>query len=656
QNKTAKETVKITEQRIINAQKFILGSSAVIFFIAMAWGFFISRLISKPIKELSDATGQIGKGQLDVKIEATSKDEIGQLAVSFNKMIKALQLITVSRDAFASEVAERKKASESLRKSEEKLSGIVNSITDSMIIVDEQYNVVWNNYIAVEIFGADMVGKKCYKAYHGRDEVCEQCIAVACFKDGKVHDFETTITEADGGQISFWCTASVAAWHEDGRPKMVVEFLRNITERKQAEKALQGAYDQAIIYAEHLKEQIEERTRAVEAKEKLETQLLRSQKMEAIGTLAGGIAHDFNNLLQVISGYAQLLLLKKDVKDTDYLYLKQIDESTQKATELTKQILIFGRKVESKLIALSLNQEIIKIHKLFQRTIPKMIDIELHLAEDLKFINADPLQLEQILMNLGLNARDAMPDGGKLTFETKNLVLDEAYCKTHVDFVPREYVLLEISDTGHGIDKETLEHIFEPFYTTKKTGKGTGLGLAIVYGIVGSHGGHIICYSEPGQGATFKIYFPALLMDGIEQGLEPEDEAVIRGGHETLLIIDDEETLRNQGRDMLAKYGYTAITSETGERAIEIYEKEKDRIDLVILDIGMPGMGGYKCLEQLVKIDPEIKVIVASGYTTSARVEELLKFGAADFIDKPYRLRDMFQRIRRVLDQDRSSL
>ena len=268
---TAREAVKATKQSVTHTRNFILGSSAVIFSIALVWGFFISRFISKPIKELSEAVVLIGKGQLDVQIEPTSKDEIGQLAISFNKMVNDLQAITVSRDAFASEVVERKKAAEALQKSEEKLAGIVDSVADVMIMVDDQYNVAWNNKISVEMFGSDTVGKKCYRVFQGRDEVCKQCIVKACFEDGKVHEFETEIVGMDGNQISFWGTASVAARDEDGRPMMVVEFLRDIAERKQAEKALQTTYDQAIIYAEQLKEQIEVRTQAEEAKEQLES-------------------------------------------------------------------------------------------------------------------------------------------------------------------------------------------------------------------------------------------------------------------------------------------------------------------------------------------------------------------------------------------------
>ena len=561
-------------------------------------------------------------------------DEIQQLSFTFNEMTENL---SKSRD----EIITAKDYTEN----------IIKSMIDTLIVADPDAKIKTINKATSDLLGyseEELIGNPVATIFE--EELSKGSGLKELIKKGFVINVAKTYLAKEGRRIPVLFSGSMMR-DQDGRIAGIVCVARDITEHKRAEEAIKTAYDQAIIYAEQLKEQIEERIRAEEAKEKLETQLLHAQKMEAIGTLAGGIAHDFNNLLQVISGYVQLLLMRKDVKDTEHLYLKQIDESARKASELTKQLLIFGRKVESKLITLSLNQEIIEIYKLFQRTIPKMIDIELDLAENLKLINADPVQLEQIMMNLGLNAKDAMPDGGKLTFETKNVVLDQVYCRTHVDIVPGEYVELKISDTGYGMDKGTLEHIFEPFYTTKETGKGTGLGLAIVYGLVESHGGHIMCYSEPGQGTTFKIYFPALLMEDVEQGLKPGEEAVILGGHETVLIVDDEEALRNQGRDMLAKYGYTAITAESGERAIEIYEKEKDRIDLVILDIGMPGIGGYKCIEQLVKIDPEIKVIIASGYATSDRVEEMLKSGAADFIDKPYRLTDMLKKVREVLDQ-----
>ncbi|GAI75457.1 unnamed protein product, partial [marine sediment metagenome] len=336
----------------------------------------------------------------------------------------------------------------------------------------------------------------------------------------------------------------------------------------------------------------------------LEAQLLHAQKMEAVGTLTGGIAHDFNNILQSISGYIQLLLMRKGDDGPDLDYLDQIDGSIQRASELIRQLLLFSRKVESKLRPVDLNRNVVLVQGLLTKTIPKMVNIELHLAGDLKIINADPIQLEQAMMNLVVNARDAMPDGGKLIIETENAVLDEEYCKSHLGATPGEYVLLTISDTGSGMEKETLEHIFEPFYTTKEAGSGTGLGLAIVYGIVKSHGGYIMCYSEPGEGTTFKIYFPVLESEVIEEVPEPEEVEEIQGGDETILLVDDEETILDIGKDILGQYGYTTIEARSGEEAIDIYEKEKDRIGLVILDVGMPGMGGHKCLRELLEIDP----------------------------------------------------
>ncbi|MBU2522171.1 MAG: response regulator [Proteobacteria bacterium] len=424
---------------------------------------------------------------------------------------------------------------------------------------------------------------------------------------------------------------------------------QEVAARKRAEEAIKVAYDQSIIYAEQLKEQIGERRRAGEEQKLLEAQLIRAQKMEAIGTLAGGIAHDFNNTLQVILGYAQLLLDNKKGKDIENSYIKTIEKSAQRAAELTSQLLVFSRKVESELRPVSLNQELIKEERLLRRTISQMIDIELKPAENLNIINADPAQLGQIIMNLAINARDAMPNGGKLIFETKNIILDEKYCKVNLGVVPGGYVLMSVSDTGNGMDKDTLEHIFEPFYTTKQTGEGTWLGLSMVYGIVKSHGGHITCNSKPGHGTVFNIYFPVIKeIDNLEQA-EPKNEAEIYGGNETVLIVDDVKSILELGQYMLSPYGYKIIKAENGEEAIKIYKTEKDRIDLVILDIDMPGMGGDKCLQELLKINPDIKAIIASGYTGKLKIKEFMKNGAAGYVCKPYRLEDMLKNVREVL-------
>ncbi|MBW2170103.1 MAG: response regulator, partial [Deltaproteobacteria bacterium] len=328
-----------------------------------------------------------------------------------------------------------------------------------------------------------------------------------------------------------------------------------------------------------------------------------------------------------------------------------IEKSVERGVDLIQGLLVFGRKVESNLRPVELNHEIEQISRLLERTIPKMINIELYLSEDLKTVNADPVQIEQIMMNLSVNARDAMPDGGKLIFETENVVLGEEYCKTHLETTPGEYVLLSILDTGYGMDEEMLEHIFEPFFTTKETGKGTGLGLAMVYGIVKGHGGNITCYSNPGEGTTFKIYFPVLEAEGKGKGVERKVEEEIPGGSEKILLVDDEETILDIVRNMLARSGYTVITAKSGEEAIEVYRAEKEDIDLVILDVNMPGMGGHKCLKELLEIDPEVKVVIATGYTATGKVKETLESGASGFIGKPYRLEEILKKIREVLDK-----
>jgi PAS domain S-box-containing protein len=382
----------------------------------------------------------------------------------------------------------------------------------------------------------------------------------------------------------------------------------------------------------------------------LEAQLRHAQKMQAVGTLAGGIAHDFNNLLQAVQGYAELLLLGRQRDEPGYRELQEIFKATKRGAELTRQMLTFGRKIESKKRPIDLNQRIREMQKLLERTIPKMIKIELYLAEKLKVVDADSVQMEQVLMNLALNAKDAMPDGGELVIETENVVLDEEYCKTHLGARPGEYVLLSVSDTGEGMDKEILEHIFEPFYTTKEVGKGTGLGLAMIYGIVKNHDGFIMCYSEPGEGTTFKIYLPAILATPTDsEAKAPAEE--IKGGRETILLVDDEKTIRDIGSQILEKNGYTVFTADDGETALEIYRKEKDQIELVLLDLIMPGMGGRKCLEELLKLNSLAKIVIVTGYSVNGPVKEVLKTGPKGFINKPYDSRHMLKEVRRVLDQ-----
>jgi len=384
----------------------------------------------------------------------------------------------------------------------------------------------------------------------------------------------------------------------------------------------------------------------------LESQMQYAKKMEAVGTLAGGIAHDFNNHLQGISGYIQLLMMRGDRDRTEQGWLLQIERSVQRAAALTKQLLIFSRREESRLEPLDLNEVVRQAQKTLARTIPESIAAELRLAADLYAVDGDAVQLEHVLFNLGINAKDAMPDGGKIVIATRNTRLDEAFCRNHAGLKPGAYVELSFSDTGHGMDPDTQERIFEPFYTTKGVGSGIGLGLAIVYGIVQSHRGAILCESGPAAGTTFRIYLPAQERPGAAPGKEARKRADYRGA-ETILIVDDEADILDIGQNTLEQFGYTVLMARSGEEAVETYSRRGREIDLVILDLGMPGMGGERCLRELLRMNPSVKVLIASGYAATQTVQGILEAGATGFMAKPYRLEDMLKKVREVLDGER---
>ena len=324
--------------------------------------------------------------------------------------------------------------------------------------------------------------------------------------------------------------------------------------------------------------------------------------------------------------------------------------AARNGADLVQRLLTFSRKVEPKPLILDLNQRIRQTHKFLQRIIPKMIDIEMILADDLARVHADPTQMDQVLMNLAVNARDAMPEGGKLVIETTNVLIDEEYARSYLEAKPGRYVLLRVSDTGSGMDKETLEHIFEPFYTTKGLGQGTGLGLAMVFGIVKQHQGFINCYSEVGHGTTFKIYLPGIIAE--TQTDLPVVISIQQGGTETILLVDDEEFIRDLGKRILSKVGYTVLTAYNGKEALEIYRSNKGNISLVMLDLIMPEMGGKPCIEELLKIDPDVKILVASGYSADGPTKEALSNGAKGFVAKPFDMRQVLEMVRKTIDEE----
>ncbi len=399
-------------------------------------------------------------------------------------------------------------------------------------------------------------------------------------------------------------------------------------------------------HVEQMKQEIANRTQAEKEKEKLQRQLMHAQKMEAVGTLASGIAHDFNNILQGIYGYVQVMMFNRKEGDPDLKFLKQIEEIALKASGVVRQLLTFSREIKSELKPTDLNQVIKHSLRLIERSLSKMIEIRLLLDPNLKLIRADNVQLEQVLLNLCINAGYAMGENGRLTIQTENIHLS----KTQGDRVGLDsgsYVVLSITDTGHGMEKDVVERIFDPFFTTKKSGEGTGLGLSMVYGIVKQHGGHIICNSRPQYGTRFDIYFPAIDMDAV---VASDAETQIRvQGSETILMVDDELPILDVSKHLLTQHGYTVITADTPEKAIRYYTRHKKTIDLVIMDIYMPKTSGFTCLERLLEIDPEIKVIMSSGQVTRKIRDDVLKAGGKGFIAKPYRIEALLATIRAVL-------
>jgi two-component system, cell cycle sensor histidine kinase and response regulator CckA len=389
--------------------------------------------------------------------------------------------------------------------------------------------------------------------------------------------------------------------------------------------------------------------RDITERRRLELQLQQAQRLDAIGKLAGGVAHDFNNLLMVISAYAELMLDHLAPEHPLCRNVMEIQAASRRAADLTRQLLAFGRKQVQDLQLLDLNSTMQEINNMLLRLIGEDIELVFVPGKNLGRVRADPVQIEQVVMNLAANARDAMPQGGKLTIETTRASLDETYQQRH-SLVPQgEYVMLAVSDTGHGIPPEHISHIFEPFYTTKTEGKGTGLGLATVYGIVKQNSGFIWVYSEPEFGTTFKIYIPR-----VEQELrtppEPHRVQVVAGGCETLLLVEDEAAVRRSTREFLASNGYIVLEAENGLHALKIAREFKGSIHLMITDVVMPQLGGADLASQLTAERPEMQVLFVSGYAENT----ILRQGAIDvsarFLQKPFSLKALACKIREILD------
>jgi PAS domain S-box-containing protein len=426
----------------------------------------------------------------------------------------------------------------------------------------------------------------------------------------------------------------------DGEVRTVIVWFR-------IEKDAEGK----TIKLHGVNQDITERKRAEEEREKLREQFVGAQKMEAVGRLAGGVAHDFNNMLGVILGHAEMALMQAELSERARAHLGEIRTAAERSARLTQQLLAFARRQTIAPRVLDLNDAVAGMLKMLQRLLGEDIDLAWVPGRDLWKVKIDPSQLDQILANLCINARDAIVGVGKITIETHNTAFDEAYCASHAGFVPGHFVMLAVSDNGTGMDKDVLEHLFEPFFTTKGTGKGTGLGLATVYGIVKQNNGFINVYSEPGMGTTFKIYVPSSADHLLERGVPVTAESP-KGIGERVLLVEDEAAILNLGKVMLEELGYTVLTAGTPDEAIRLAETHSGEIHLLVTDVVLPGMDGKELAEGLGRAKPGIKCLFMSGYTANVIAHRGVLEEGVQFIQKPFSMDELAVKVRCALGRE----
>ncbi|MDD2364925.1 MAG: response regulator [Desulfuromonadaceae bacterium] len=386
----------------------------------------------------------------------------------------------------------------------------------------------------------------------------------------------------------------------------------------------------------------------VTEQKRMENQIRQTQKMEVIGQLAGGVAHDFNNMLTAIIGSAEMMERYLTEIPAANKLLGTIQQAANRSAELTGQLLAFSRNGYKNVVLLNIDKTIQDMISLLERTIDKNITLETRLLAKNCYVNGDPALLQNALLNLGVNARDAMHDGGVITYTTTNVNLDDGYCKSSTfKIAPGPYIEITVTDSGSGMTKDTIQHIFEPFFTTKEVGKGTGLGLAAVYGTITEHEGCINIYSQPGVGTVFKLYLPL----STDKQLDTDSIETDKSGSGGILLVDDEEILRDLGRSILEDFGYTVFTAEDGIQAVEIYERERDNISLVVLDMLMPRMGGKETLLKLLEINPDIRVLISSGFQQEGTVDNSIRLGACGFLRKPYPANELGRAVAKALEK-----
>jgi two-component system cell cycle sensor histidine kinase/response regulator CckA len=577
--------------------------------LAVATGFLLRLLLNKPLKRVGEVVNSYASGRYDS----------GQTDMPFLEFRPLLAVLGEMGRTITSQMTELQNAEQKYRSIfENALEGIFQATPDGRFLSVNPAMARILGYDSPEdlIGHITDIGRQLYVEPGRREEF------IRLMRDDRTAaGLEIQLHRKDGSVV--WARVHARpVFEETGELGLVEGILTDITERKRAEAERQ----------------------------KLEEQLRQSQKMETVGHLAGGIAHDFNNLLTPVLGYADMLLDGLPDGDHRRAQLQQVKEAAERAKDLTHRLLTFSRKQLIELKTVDLGDIIRRFENMLRRTIRENITIETRVSPILSPVRADAGQIEQVLINLSINAQDAMPEGGLLTIEANDIDLDESYTSRHLEIAPGPYVVFAVSDTGIGMDEQTLQHMFEPFFTTKELGKGTGLGLSTVYGIVKQHGGSICVYSEKNQGSIFKVFLPRVSEEGMIIEEHPPRPGEVVRGVETILVVEDDEMVRELAIAMLRGFGYEVVSAESPDRCIELVHEHTGAIHLLMTDVVMPGMNGKDLFERLRLVLPGLKVLFMSGYTADVIGHHGVLDKGLHFIAKPFSRHALSQKVRQVLD------